>query len=109
MRKAIISRTMLVTAVKAFCVDVETQETFENEQEIPRTYKDPKKLEKAVRSAVETDRVKMAYIISAEPKKKLYAMTEEDFLTHSKEITGRSAAETAILFGADEIEEAPEN
>lgn len=109
MRKAIISRTMLVTRVKAFCVDVETQETFTNEEELPRTFKDAKKLEKAVRSAVETDRVKVAYIISADVCKKLYAMTEDDFLHNAKEITGRSAAETAKLFGADEIEEAPEN
>lgn len=109
MRKAIISRSMPVTTVKAFCVDVETRETFENEQEIPRHYKDDKKLEKAVRSAVETDRVKVCYIISAEPNRKLYAMSEEDFLKYAKEITGRSAAETAKLFGADEIEEAEEN
>lgn len=109
MRKAIISRTMIVTVVKALCVDVETEETFVNEQEIPRKYNDSKKLEKAVRNAIETDRVKVCYIQSAEPKKKLYAMTEQDFLNNAKEITGRSAAETAALFGADEIEEVPEN
>lgn len=99
MRKPIISRTMVTTEVTAKCVDVESEEVFENVQEIPRTYKDAKKLEKAVREAVETDRIKVVKILSAVEKKHLYAMSEQTFINNAQEISGYSAAETAKLFG----------
>lgn len=108
MRKPIISRTMTTTLVKCKCIDVETDEQFENEQEIPRTYSDSKKLEKAVKEAVETDRVKVYKILETKECKRIYAMTEQQFINSAVEISGRSAAETAKLFGAkpEEIEEA---
>ena len=106
MRKPIISRTMTTTKVSCKCIDVESEEVFEIVQEIPRTYKDNKSLEKAVKSAVETDRVRVYKITGAEECKHLFAMTEQTFIDHATEITGRTAAETAKLFGAnpDEIE-----
>ena len=109
MRKPIMSRTMTVTQYTALCIDVETEETFDNVGELPRTYKTPEKLMKAVKNAVETDRVKVCYVKSSAVAKKLYAMPEQTFLDNAKEITGRSAAEVAILFGADVDDiEAPE-
>ncbi len=109
MRKPIMSRTMTVTQYTALCIDVETEETFDNVGELPRTYKTPEKLMKAVKNAVETDRVKVCYVKSSTVAKKLYAMPEQTFLDNAKEITGRSAAEVAVLFGADVDDiEAPE-
>lgn len=104
MRKPIISRTMKVTFVKAKCYDVESDEAFEYEDEIPRTYKDEKVLLKAVKSYVETDRVKVLKILETEARSHLYAMTERTFMNNATEITGRSAAETAALFGTTEDE-----
>ena len=109
MRKPIMSRTMTVTQFTALCIDVQSEETFENVGELPRTYKTPEKLLKAVKANVETDRVKVCYVKSSTVAKKLYAMPEETFLKNAKEITGRSAAEVAVLFGADiDDVEAPE-
>lgn len=106
MRKPIVSRTMTNTVVKCKCIDVESEEVFEYEQEIPRTYADAKKLDKAVREAVETDRVKVIKILETQEVSRLYAMSEQTFINNAIEISGRSAAETAALFGAkpDEIE-----
>lgn len=101
MRKPIMSRTMVVTQYVALCIDVQTEETFDNAGELPRTYKTPEKLLKAVKATVETDRVKVCFIKSSNVAKKLYAMPEQIFLDNAKEITGRSAAEVAVLFDAD--------
>lgn len=100
MRKPIISRTMLTTFVRCKCIDVESDEQFECEQEIPRSYTDAKKLEKAVKEAVETDRVKVYKILETEERKHIFAMTEQQFINSAVEISGRTAAETAKLFGA---------
>lgn len=99
MRKPIISRTMEVTKVKSFCVDLDTQETFENDSELPRKYPTREKLEKALRKEIDTDKVRFCYIISSAVEKKLYAMTEQEFLNHAKVVNDRSAAALAELFG----------
>lgn len=108
MRKPMMTRTMTVTQYTALCIDIKSEETFDNAGELPRTYKTPEKLLKAVKANVETDDVKVCYVKSSNVAKKLYAMTEETFLANAVEITGRSAAETAKLFGADveDVEEA---
>jgi len=113
MRKPIVSRSMKVTAIKVKCYDLEKDEPFDLEREIPRTYKDDASLLKAVKSYVENDTTKVLKILSAEQSTKLYAMSEQTFMENALEITGRSAAETAALFGTTpeelEVETTDEN
>lgn len=109
MRKPIISRTMIITKVKAFCVHLSTQETFEFDTQLPRSYPSREKLEKAVRKMVDTDEVRFCYIMEASEEKQLYAMTEADFLAHATRVNDRSAAGVAALFGADAELEPEEN
>lgn len=99
MRKPIISRTMVVTKGKAFCVHLATQETFEYDFELPRTYPTAAKLEKALRKEIDTDECRFCYIIKSDTEKKLYAMTEQDFLKNAKQVTDRSAEALKALFG----------
>lgn len=99
MRKPIISRTMTVTNVKCFCVHLDTQETFEYTDTLPRSYATREKLEKACRKLIDTDEVRFCYLISSNEEKILYAMTEELFLKTATRVADRSAAGVAALFG----------
>lgn len=99
MRKPIISRTMVVTNVKCFCVDLTSQETFEYTDTLPRSYSTREKLEKACRKIIDSDRVRFCYVMEANEEKRLYAMTEQKFLENATRVTDRSAAGVAALFG----------
>lgn len=101
MRKPIISRTMTVTKVKAMCVHLDTQEMFEYDDTLPRSFKTREKLEKAIRKLVDTTETRFCYVVEANEEQRLYAMTEEDFLRNAKVVTDRSAAGIANLFGTD--------
>ena len=106
MRKPIISRTMSVTNVKCFCVHLDTQETFEYDGQLPRTYSTREKLEKACRKVIDTDEVRMCFVMESSEEKILYAMTEQKFLENATRVTDRSAAGVAALFGEGaELEE----
>ena len=109
MRKPIISRTMTVTNVRALCVHLSTQETFEYTATLPRSYPTREKLEKAVRKLVDSDETRFCYVMEANEEKILYAMREEDFLANAKKVTDRSAAGISALFGEDAVLENTEN
>ena len=109
MRKPIISRTMTVTNVRCFCVHLDTQETFEYTATLPRSYATREKLEKAVRKLVDSEETRFCYVMEANEEKILYAMREEDFLSHATKVTDRSAAGIAALFGEEAELENPEN
>lgn len=99
MRKPIVSRSMKVTFVKVKAYNLKNDEPCTIDQEIPRAYKDDTALNKAVKNFIENDEIKVLKILESEERTKLYAMSEATFIANAMEITGRSAAETAALFG----------
>jgi hypothetical protein len=97
-RKPIISRTIPVTCIRAKLVSTKTGETYDDDFVIARHFSDPRKLERYFRDFIETKETHVCYIISTKQTVKMYAMSENDFVQAATEITGRSAAETKILF-----------
>lgn len=97
MRKPIVSRTLKVTLARCMVVNLRTAETYEHEAHIPRLYKSKEKLEQACRKVIDSDKVKLCYVIEAREQRQLYAMTEAEFLKYAQPIEDRSAEGTRKL------------
>ena len=79
-RKPMVTRTIITTKVNALCVDLQSAECFNKEVTLPRTYKDEKKLLKAVESVVNSDKERAVQIVDSSEVETLYGMTEQDFI-----------------------------
>ena len=79
-RKPMVTRTIITTKVNAMCVNLESAEVFNKEVTLPRTYKDEKKLLKAVENVVNNDTEKAVQIVDSSEVETLYGMTEQDFI-----------------------------
>ena len=79
-RKPMVTRTIITTKVNAMCVNLESTEVFNKEVTLPRTYKDEKKLLKAVENVVNNDTEKAVQIVDSSEVETLYGMTEQDFI-----------------------------
>lgn len=82
-RKPMVTRTILTTKVNVLCLDIQSAEPFNKEVNLPRTYKDEKKLLKKVEEVVNTDNVKAVRIVDKTEVKTLYGMTEQDFIDNA--------------------------
>lgn len=85
-RKPMVTRTITTTKVNVLCLDIETAEPFNKEVILPRTYKDEKKLLKAVESVVNNDSVKAVHIVDKTEVETLYGMTEQSFIDNATEL-----------------------
>ena len=65
-------------------MDLKKVEPFNKEVVLPRTYKDDKKLLKAVEEVVNTDEVKAVQVVGKEEVETLYGMSEQDFISNAK-------------------------
>ena len=79
-RKPMVTRTITTTKVNAMCVNLETADVFNKEVILPRTYKDEKKLLKAVENVVNSDKEKAVQIVDSSEVETLYGMTEQSFI-----------------------------
>ncbi len=79
-RKPMVTRTITTTKVNATCVNLETADVFNKEVILPRTYKDEKKLLKAVENVVNSDKEKAVQIVDSSEVETLYGMTEQNFI-----------------------------
>lgn len=79
-RKPMVTRTIITTKVNAMCVNLETAEVFNKEVTLPRTYKDEKKLLKAVENVVNSDKERAVQIVDSSEVETLYGMTEQNFI-----------------------------
>lgn len=92
-RKPQVTRTITTTVASLFCVNTEDGTTFEQSLTLPRTYKDEKKLMKAVENALEGEPIKAVVINSYEVKETLYGMTEEEFIQYARVLPPRGTKE----------------
>ena len=83
-RKPMVTRTITTTKVNVLCLDVESAEPFNKVVTLPRTYKDSKKLLKAIEELVNNDSVKAVHVVDKEEIETLYGMTEQDFITNAR-------------------------
>lgn len=85
-RKPMVTRTIVTTRVNVLCLDIQSAEPFNKEVSLPRTYKDEKKLMKAVESVVNSDTVKAVHVVDQETVEKVYGMTEQNFIDNAIEL-----------------------
>lgn len=88
-RQPQVTRTIITTNARVFCVDLSTKEPFETEVKLPRTYKDNKKLMKAVETALNSDTIKAVQIIDTSTEEILYGMSEADFIKNASILPSR--------------------
>lgn len=84
-----VTRTIITTSAKVLCVDLVKKEPFETVVKLPRTYKDNKKLMKAVEATCNNDTVKAVQIIDTETESILYGMSEAKFIENAEILPAR--------------------
>lgn len=78
-----VTRTIITTKVNVLCLNLETCEPFNKVVVLPRTYKDDKKLMKALEH-FNTDTEKVVHVVDKEEVETLYGMSEQDFINGAK-------------------------
>ena len=79
-----VTRTIQTTKVNVLCLNIKEGNPFNQTVVLPRTYKDDKKLLKAVEEVVNTDEVKAVHVVAKEEVETLYGMSEQDFISNAK-------------------------
>ena len=82
-RKPMVTRTIITTKVNVLCLDITSAELFNKVLTLPRTYKDDKKLLKAVESVVNSDTEKAVHVVDKEEVETLYGMDEQTFIDNA--------------------------
>ena len=98
MRKPLISRTMITSEVTAEVIDLKTEDTITIRDILPRSYKNERKLEKAITARLPEGH-KLIRILKVEVIRALYAMSEQAFLDHAHRIEGYKVSQTGEVFG----------
>lgn len=88
-----VTRTIVTTNCNVLCVDVTTGETFYKDVALTRTYKDEKKLMKAVEAVVNTETQKAVHVESTTEVETLYGLDEQKFIEIAEILPPRTAKE----------------
>lgn len=75
-----VTRTVISTKCVVMTVNVEQGETFTEVVNVPKVFKDEKKLLNACKKALETDTVKVVAVVSATVTRQLYGMPTDKFM-----------------------------
>lgn len=78
-----VTRTIPMTIVTIFCINLDDKSTFEQSITLPRTYKDEKSMMEAVEQVLEGEPIKAVSIVSSEVQRTLYGMSEADFIRYA--------------------------
>lgn len=84
MRKPMVTRTIISTAVTALCVNPQTAETFEQEFTLTGKIDDKDKVLKRVSKIYNTDDCTIVAIRNFKEFNELYGMNEADFIKGAK-------------------------
>lgn len=87
-RKPMVTRTVTTTKATILYVDTEAETTVTGVVEVPRTYKDDKKLLEAVKDVVDSSYIPVK-VISTETVETLYGMTEQKFIENAEKLPPR--------------------
>lgn len=83
-RVPMVTRTMKTTKVNVLCMDLVKAEPCNKSITLPRTFKDDKKLFKAVENILNNDELKAVQIVKKKEIDTLYGMTEQEFIETAK-------------------------
>lgn len=89
MNKNYVTRTVEGVKVTALCLDIESAEPTNEVVILNGKFKREAAIEKAAKTAIETDTMKMVHIIGTEPISFLAVMEESEFLKFSKHYANR--------------------
>ena len=82
-RKPMVTRAITTTHVNVLCLDIVAGEPFNKQVTLPRTYKEDKKLMKAIEEVVNTENVKAVHVVAKEEVETLYGMSEQVFINNA--------------------------
>ena len=85
-----VTRTIQTTNASVLCMDIQNREPINIDVVLPRTYKDDASMLKAVKAIAETDTIKPIQIVSSMVQETLYAMSEQDFISHAEVLPPRN-------------------
>ena len=88
-RIPMITRTVVTTVAKIFCVNTTTEETEIKVVELPRTYTDDKKLLNTAKEVLDPELIPVKVILT-EIKETLYGMTEQNFIELAEKLPPRT-------------------
>lgn len=83
-----VTRTIMATKAKVFCVNSETEETSTIEITVAGTFKETRKMLKAAAGQFD-DNIIPIKVISTDIIENLYAMTEDTFMENAKVLPPR--------------------
>lgn len=104
-RKPMVTRTIKSTKCVVLCANVNTCEMENRVVNLARTYKDEKKLRKALEELINNDELKFVHIVDKEEVETLYGMSEQCFMEHAKELDKDTRKELGEETDTDECEE----
>ena len=88
-RIPMVTRTFTVTKATVMCVDVNTDQTQDNEFRVTSEFKNDQKLLARLKELYETDSVKLVYLKNKELTKELYGMPEDEFMKIAEKLPTR--------------------
>ena len=89
-RLPMVTRTITTTKVNVLCLDVERAEPCNKVVTIPRTYKDEETILKKVKPLLETETLKVVYVVDTKTEETLYGMTEQEFVELAQPLLDRT-------------------
>ena len=92
-RVPMVTRTIITTKVNVLCLNIATGEPFNQQVDLPRTYKDEAHVLKQVKKVVDNDIVKVVHVTSYEEVETLYGMTEQKFIDTADKLPPRGSKE----------------
>lgn len=95
MRKPMVTRTMTNTKCVVLGMNLETAQPEVVTVTVPRTYKTPEKLFKAVSAMLDNDAFKAVKVQESNEVETRYGMSQEDFIKYAHELTDEEATEEA--------------
>lgn len=84
-----VTRTIKGVKYTALCIDLVTQEAYNESGFVSGTFKNEAKLEKAVKALIESEKVKVVAITDYEKKSFFYAMNDEAFIAGAEKYESR--------------------
>lgn len=88
-RIPMVTRTVKSTIATVMLCDTVSESVVTKEVTVPRTYDDPKALNKAVRKALEGSPLTFVKVISTSEQEALYGMTEQKFIEQAEVLPPR--------------------
>lgn len=91
-----ITRTITTTVADAFCIDKNSKETFFETVTLSGTFKDEKKLNKAIAKMIDSDYIRFVYAENVHEVETLYGMDENEFIKNAKVLPPRNTKDNEL-------------